>query len=80
MPGKTPRGFRIAVQGVLPYKMKQEILMAQGVPMKELFILNFPWVQRFAMLTNLVILNILWQIFFIPIVAVGAFIGVMNAL
>ena len=40
--------------------------------MKELFNLNSPWVQRFAMLTNLVMLNILWLICCIPIVTAGA--------
>lgn len=40
--------------------------------MKELFNLNSPWVQRFAMLTNLVMLNILWLICCIPIFTAGA--------
>ena len=40
--------------------------------MKELFSLNSPWVQRFAMLTNLVMLNILWLICCIPVVTAGA--------
>ena len=40
--------------------------------MKELFNLNSPWVQRFAMLTNLVMLNILWLICCVPIVTAGA--------
>ena len=40
--------------------------------MKELFNLNSPWVQRFAMLTNLVILNILWLVCCIPVVTAGA--------
>lgn len=40
--------------------------------MKEQFNLNSPWVQRFAMLTNLVILNILWIICCIPVITAGA--------
>lgn len=40
--------------------------------MKEQFNLNFPWVQRFAMLTNLVMLNILWLVCCIPIFTAGA--------
>lgn len=40
--------------------------------MKELFNLNSPWVQRFAMLTNLVILNLLWIICCIPVFTAGA--------
>lgn len=40
--------------------------------MKELFSLNSPWVQRFAMLTNLVMLNILWLICCIPVFTAGA--------
>ena len=40
--------------------------------MKELFNLNSPWVQRFAMLTNLVMLNVLWLICCIPIFTAGA--------
>ena len=40
--------------------------------MKELFSLNSPWVQRFAMLTNLVMLNILWLVCCIPVVTAGA--------
>ena len=40
--------------------------------MKELFNLNSPWVQRFAMLTNLVMLNILWLVCCIPVVTAGA--------
>ena len=40
--------------------------------MKELFQLDSPWVQRFAMLTNLVILNILWLLCCIPVVTAGA--------
>ena len=40
--------------------------------MKELFNLNSIWVQRFAMLTNLVMLNILWLICCIPVFTAGA--------
>lgn len=40
--------------------------------MKELFNLNSPWVQRFAMLTNLVCLNILWLVCCIPVFTAGA--------
>lgn len=40
--------------------------------MKEAFNLNSPWVQRFAMLTNLVMLNILWLICCIPVFTAGA--------
>ncbi|MBR4289823.1 MAG: YesL family protein [Oscillospiraceae bacterium] len=40
--------------------------------MKEQFNLNSPWMQRFAMLTNLVMLNILWLICCIPVVTAGA--------
>ena len=40
--------------------------------MKELFNLNSPWVQRFAMLTNLVCLNILWLVCCIPVITAGA--------
>ena len=40
--------------------------------MKELFQLDSPWVQRFAMLTNLVMLNILWLICCIPVFTAGA--------
>ena len=40
--------------------------------MKESFNLNSPWVQRFAMLTNLVMLNILWLLCCIPVVTAGA--------
>ena len=40
--------------------------------MKELFKLNSPWVQRFAMLTNLVCLNILWLVCCIPVITAGA--------
>lgn len=40
--------------------------------MKEQFNLNSPWVQRFAMLTNLVMLNILWLICCIPVFTAGA--------
>ena len=40
--------------------------------MKEQFNLNSPWVQRFAMLTNLVMLNILWLVCCIPIFTAGA--------
>ena len=40
--------------------------------MKELFNLNSPWVQRFAMLTNLVCLNILWLVCCLPIFTAGA--------
>jgi uncharacterized membrane protein YesL len=40
--------------------------------MKELFNLNSPWVQRFAMLTNLVVLNILWLVCCIPVFTAGA--------
>ena len=40
--------------------------------MKELFNLNSPWVQRFAMLTNLVLLNILWLICCVPVFTAGA--------
>ena len=40
--------------------------------MKELFQLDSPWVQRFAMLTNLVMLNILWILCCIPVVTAGA--------
>lgn len=40
--------------------------------MKEAFNLNSPWVQRFAMLTNLVMLNILWLICCLPIFTAGA--------
>lgn len=39
--------------------------------MKELFNLNSPWVQRFAMLTNLVCLNILWLVCCIPVFTAG---------
>ena len=40
--------------------------------MKELFNLNSPWVKRFAMLTNLVCLNILWLVCCIPVFTAGA--------
>lgn len=40
--------------------------------MKELFNLNSPWVQRFAMFTNLVVLNLLWLICCIPVFTIGA--------
>lgn len=40
--------------------------------MKELFNLSSPWVQRFAMLTNLVLLNILWLVCCIPVFTAGA--------
>ena len=40
--------------------------------MKELFNLNSPWVQRFAMLTNLVCLNVLWLACCIPVFTAGA--------
>ena len=40
--------------------------------MKELFNLNSPWVKRFAMLTNLVILNLLWLVCCIPVFTIGA--------
>lgn len=40
--------------------------------MKEPFNLNSPWVQRFAMLTNLVMLNILWLVCCIPVFTAGA--------
>ena len=40
--------------------------------MKELFSLNSPWVKRFAMLTNLVILNLLWLVCCIPVFTIGA--------
>ena len=40
--------------------------------MKEQFSLNSPWVQRFAMLTNLVCLNFLWLICCIPVFTAGA--------
>ncbi|MEE1328406.1 MAG: YesL family protein [Oscillospiraceae bacterium] len=40
--------------------------------MKELFNLNSPWVQRFAMLTNLVCLNLLWLVCCIPVFTAGA--------
>ena len=40
--------------------------------MKELFNLNSPWVQRFAMLTNLVCLNVLWLVCCIPVFTAGA--------
>ena len=40
--------------------------------MKEQFNLNSPWVQRFAMLTNLVMLNILWLVCCIPFFTAGA--------
>ena len=40
--------------------------------MKELFNLNSPWVQRFAMLTNLVCLNILWLVCCLPVFTAGA--------
>ena len=40
--------------------------------MKEQLNLNSPWVQRFAMLTNLVMLNILWLVCCIPIFTAGA--------
>lgn len=40
--------------------------------MKELFSLNSPWVQRLAMLTNLVCLNILWLVCCIPVFTAGA--------
>lgn len=40
--------------------------------MKELFSLDSRWVQRFAMLTNLVVLNILWILCCIPVITAGA--------
>ena len=40
--------------------------------MKDLFNLNSVWVQRFAMLTNLVFLNILWLVCCIPVFTAGA--------
>lgn len=40
--------------------------------MKDIFRLDSLWVQRFAMLTNLVVLNILWIICCIPVITAGA--------
>ena len=40
--------------------------------MKELFSLNSPCVKRFAMLTNLVMLNLLWLVCCIPVFTIGA--------
>ena len=40
--------------------------------MKELFRLDSRWVQRFAMLTNLVCLNVLWLICCVPVFTIGA--------
>ena len=40
--------------------------------MKELFNLNSVWVQRFAMLTNLVMLNLLWLVCCLPVFTAGA--------
>ena len=40
--------------------------------MKGLFSWDSPWVQRFAMLTNLVMLNLLWLICCIPLFTAGA--------
>ncbi len=40
--------------------------------MKEMFNLNFPWVQRFSMFTNLVMLNLLWLVCCIPVFTIGA--------
>lgn len=40
--------------------------------MKEIFNINSTWMQRFAMLTNLVVLNILWLVCCLPVVTAGA--------
>lgn len=40
--------------------------------MKGLFSWDSPWVQRFAMLTNLVMLNLLWLVCCIPLFTAGA--------
>lgn len=40
--------------------------------MKDLFRLDSRWMQRFAMLTNLVCLNLLWLICCIPVFTIGA--------
>ena len=40
--------------------------------MKEIFRLDSIWVQRFAMLTNLVMLNLLWLVCCIPVFTAGA--------
>jgi uncharacterized membrane protein YesL len=40
--------------------------------MKDLFRLDSRWMQRFAMLTNLVCLNLLWLICCVPIFTIGA--------
>jgi uncharacterized membrane protein YesL len=40
--------------------------------MKEIFRLDSRWVQRFAMLTNLVCLNVLWLICCVPVFTIGA--------
>lgn len=40
--------------------------------MKDLFGFDSPWVQRFAMLTNLVALNILWLFCCVPVFTAGA--------
>lgn len=40
--------------------------------MKDIFSLNSPWMQRFAMLTNLVMLNVLWLACCLPVFTAGA--------
>ena len=40
--------------------------------MKDLFRLDSVWMQRFAMLTNLVCLNVLWLICCLPVFTIGA--------
>ena len=40
--------------------------------MKDVFSLNSPWMQRFAMLTNLVVLNFLWLACCLPVFTAGA--------
>ena len=40
--------------------------------MKDIFSLNSPWMQRFAMLTNLVMLNLLWLACCLPVFTAGA--------
>ena len=40
--------------------------------MKDVFSLNSPWMQRFAMLTNLVMLNFLWLTCCLPVFTAGA--------
>ena len=40
--------------------------------MKDIFNLNSVWVQRFAMFTNLVVLNLLWIICCLPVFTAGA--------